>query len=437
MKFALLKIWAILLLLLSLTVSALGYAPQYADEARSVRLRWKTGVIPVSISSSLLRQNLNIKQGSDVSGAIERSLKAWETAANIEFQVTGSEKQTVSPAGKAGDGMSLITIAQTSENLILFGGEADEIAARTRIFFNSRGLITEADIVLNPYAQFSTDGSLGTFDLEATLIHEIGHLLGLEHSSIVGATMHAHQGKNGIYNLPNFNPRTLAEDDFSGIRALYGAKSSNENCCAELNGKLTLPNNKAAADFHVWAEEIETGRIAAGVLTDAEGKFLIEGLAEGNYRIFAQDFASRTFAAEELGKIEALKGKDLTVNKKLKLVENNFALQFAGFNGQISELTVPVNAGKSYTIYLAGKNLDAEKLVFGFNSPNLFVASHTITKHDYGTEMSVISLEVHVRENTPQGEYSIFAQSGNGTKSFLVGSLSVEEMENPWYSRNF
>lgn len=433
MKFKLRKFWIFWLLLLSFSASASAYTPQYADDAHSLRLRWKSGTIPIAISSSVFKQNLNIKTDSDVSGAIQRSLEAWESAANIKFQIVNSEKQTVSPAGKSGDGTSLITIAQTTENLILFGSEATEIAARTRIFFNSRGLITEADIVLNPYAQFSTDGSIGTFDLEATLTHEIGHLLGLEHSSIVGATMHAHQGKNGIYNLPNFNPRTLAEDDLAGIRAIYGVKSADEDCCASVSGKLSLPNNKSAVNFHTWVEESETGRVAAGVLTDAEGKYLIEGLTPGKYKIYAQGLD----AAEELGDIEAIKGKTLTFNKKLKSVEKPFALQFAGFNGQISELTVPVNAGKSYVIYLAGKNLDSEKLVFGFNSPNFSVSVNTIIGHDYGDDMSVISLEVRVLENTPPGEYSIFAQSGNGAKSFLVGNLSVEEMPNPWYSRNF
>ncbi len=159
------KVFLILASLLSFNLSATAYKVQYADEARNAPLRWKNAKIPIAISTSLLNQNPNIKAESDTEGAVRRSLETWEKAAQIKFEVTWTDLQTVSPAGNSGDGTSLITIGQTPENLSLFGGETDEISARTRIFFNRKGFINEADIVLNPYEQFSTDGTIGTFDL--------------------------------------------------------------------------------------------------------------------------------------------------------------------------------------------------------------------------------------------------------------------------------
>src|SRR3982751_1145793 len=118
--------------------------------------RWKAARIQVGISSSLLRDNSNITRGSDVEGAVRRSLATWENVANVEFLLVPTEKQNASPAGPAGDGGSVITSAGSAENAQLFTKESEQAAATTRIFYSGRGFITEADIVLNPYQQFST-----------------------------------------------------------------------------------------------------------------------------------------------------------------------------------------------------------------------------------------------------------------------------------------
>lgn len=414
-----------------------AYATQFTDEIQTSRLRWRTNLIPIAVSKSLTKPNPYIKPDTDVSGAVERSLASWEKAANIKFQITWTDKQTVSPAGKSGDGVSLITVAATPENLILFGGDGQSVSARTRIFFNGKGSITEADIVLNPYEQFSTDGTVGTFDLEATLTHEIGHLLGLEHTFVTGATMHSHTGKNGVYNLPDFGARTLAEDDVAGVRALYGANAADADCCGTLNGKLTTASGKTPVDLRVWAEESTSGRVAAGVLTNSDGSFQIGGLSAGRYKIYAQsgEKAVKFYSVEDLGEVEIIRGKSQSLNRKVSGgSRKDFDLQYIGFNGQISELAIPVNGGKSYIIYVGGKNLSAETTAVGFNSPYLQVTPKSLVNHDYGDDISVISFEVKVASGIPAGEYSFFLQKANEKSQFAVGSLTVEPFVNPWNS---
>jgi hypothetical protein len=261
-------------------------------------------------------QNPSIMPQSDVEGAVRRSLEAWEQASNIKFEIISTDKQTISPSGNFGDGVSLITIAQTPENLLLFGSETDEISAQTRTFYNRQGFISEADIVLNPYQQFSTDGSIGTYDLESTLTHEIGHLLGLDHSSVLGATMQARQGKNGVYNLSAFASRTLAEDDITGIRALYGAKTYGDSCCGTVVGRISQANGKAPKIYQVWGEDSGSGRIIGSVLTKPDGSFRFERLEAGNYRFYVQtDGKAEVAAGEELGDFEVVNGKTLTIIK--------------------------------------------------------------------------------------------------------------------------
>ena len=425
----------ILLLLMNFTYSSTAYTLQFTDETQNTRLRWSKNVIPIAFSSSLIK-NRNIKTESDVLGAVRRSLETWEKVADIEFQEVWSDDQAVSAAGKSGDGISLITIAQTPENLLLFGGDATETAARTRIFFNRRGAITEADIVLNPYSQFSTDGTIGMFDLEATLTHEIGHLLGLEHSAVVGATMYEHQGKNGVYSLPNISPRSLAEDDISGVRAIYGAKTPEENCCGTISGKISLSSGKIANDYQIWAEEAASGRVSAGVMAFA-GKFKIEGLRTGKYRIYAQEYSTNNNSAEKLGEFEVEKGKITLITERIVLKPKNFDFQFIGFNGQISQLAIPVNNKKSYQIYVAGKNLDIDRLAVKFNSPYFSVVPNSLARQDFGSEVSVFSFEVDVKENAQPGEYSFSLQSKNGAADFLIGGIVIEDTVNPWFKYNF
>jgi predicted Zn-dependent protease len=54
------------------------------------------------------------------------------------------------------------------------------------------------------------------FDIETVALHEIGHILGLQHSSVAGSVMFPTVSSN-------FTKRALTADDLGGIRALYPA----------------------------------------------------------------------------------------------------------------------------------------------------------------------------------------------------------------------
>jgi hypothetical protein len=59
---------------------------------------------------------------------------------------------------------------------------------------------------------WSLTGAGSTFDTETVALHEIGHLLGLDHSSVAGSVMFPSYG--GVR-------RSLTQDDIEGIRRLY------------------------------------------------------------------------------------------------------------------------------------------------------------------------------------------------------------------------
>ncbi|KAJ6877764.1 metalloendoproteinase 1-like [Populus alba x Populus x berolinensis] len=63
--------------------------------------------------------------------------------------------------------------------------------------------------------KWSANPAMDQFDLESVAVHEIGHLLGLDHSSDSNAVMYS--------GIPSgTKKRDLAQDDIDGIHALYG-----------------------------------------------------------------------------------------------------------------------------------------------------------------------------------------------------------------------
>ena len=406
----------------------------FAGDASLSELRWKAGTIRVSISASLLRESSNIKHDSDVAGAIKRSIDAWSRVAAIDIRQTISDKLSASAAGPAGDGVSLITIAQTPENVLLFAKDPEGAAATTRVFYNRRGRITEADIVLNPYQQFSTDGTLGTFDLESTLTHEIGHLLGLRHSEVLGSTMHANYGKNGVLGVHRFSSRTLSAEDIAAVRAIYGPRRTDSECCGRLDGRLSMPG-KQNRTIDVWIED-EGGRVHGSSRATSTGEFSFAGLNAGNYRLFAHEpaRAKNALPAQEIGAVVVAQDETTTVTAKTVSGAGDFEVNFLGANGQLSEMAVSLSPGRSHTVYLGGRNLDPKDLSVSFTSPDISLVPGTIRSLDYGEGISVIAFEIRVSPRAANGEYSIYAESRNGYRRAIIGGLSVDNFAYSWPS---
>ncbi len=430
----LVRIVLVFALIASQGFAALGDAIAGGPERSEPSFKWRTRSIPIAFSASLLRQSPNIKYGSDVIGVVLRSLRTWEAAAGIEFKETYTDKQNVSPQGIAGDGVSLITFAPTAENAILFAKNPEDVAATTRVFFDGRGRITEADIVLNPYQQFSTDGTFGTFDLQSTLTHEIGHLLGLAHSPMRGSSMHESFAKNGVFGLQGFSLRTLAESDRTTIRAKYGPAESDLDCCGSISAKLVRPDGRSASGADVWIEDAETGRIHAQATTNADGSLQVGGLDSGSYTLFSQrkSRARNSIPAQEIGNVTVEAGETAALTKRLISGPDDIDVKYIGFNGQISGSVIPVNAGKTYTIYLGGKNLSAKTSSISFSSPHLTVVPNSLTTHDFGDDFSVISFEMSSDSKTSVGEYSVFVDSPRGGRSVVVGGIAVRTFINPY-----
>ncbi|MBV9242678.1 MAG: matrixin family metalloprotease [Acidobacteria bacterium] len=383
-------------------------------------LRWRSPVIHIAVSTSLSSQNPSIKADSDVLSALKRSLDAWRTVTGLEFKIETTDRQNVSSAAAQGDGVSLITIAPTQENLQLFAQDPFGESARTRVFYNRRGAITEGDIVLNPLQQFSTDGTYGTFDLETTLSHEIGHLLGLKHSVVEGSIMAERIPRNGDFY---FGPRTPTEADVAAVRELYGVE--NDSCCGSVSGKLTV-QGKPAKGLTVWAEDAE-GRVAAQAEAAADGTYRIGGLPRAKYQIYWQRHDAGGTSTGELGSASIEDNSQVTLSKRISGDPNDVSLNFIGLDLSPGDAAITLKPGRQYTICFAGHGFPDGITSVAFSSKLITADLSSIAKQDFGEKLDASSLKITVDADIPAGVYTLYATRRDGSRSAIIGGVVVSK----------
>ncbi|MGH9883395.1 MAG: matrixin family metalloprotease, partial [Pyrinomonadaceae bacterium] len=449
--------------LLSFAIPVRPSIPDFADEGAPRSIRWHAKTIRIGVSSSLNSPGSAIKPGSDVIGAVRRALKQWSRVADIRFIDAATKVQSIS-AASGGDGINLITIAATVENLKIFN--AGNSPARTRVFYDTAtGEIDEADIALNPalYSewgipiQFSTDGTPGTYDLESTIAHEVGHLLGLDHSNLISSTMQACQAVNGVNSLPAFTQRTLSEADQTAVRSIYGlgkdAGAIEGRILNNVGGNALVPVTAA----HVWVENSSTGRIVASTVTDTAGGFHIEGVATGEYRVLTEflngpifgapvsagdagtNMGPRGFRSVEISQVRVASESTSTVNYVFVPPQNSLPRlnpRFLGANGDLSIVSLPASAGKKIKVYLAGDGLDqVPGSGISVTSPFFTVDAGSLTVDHFGSSIVVISFDVSIAPDAPFGDYSFKLQAHSGEVAYIPGGITLEPQKYSTLSR--
>lgn len=105
------------------------------------------------------------------------------------------------------------------------------VALTTITYRLDNGAILDTDVAFNAADfVFADDCRSGASDLRNTLTHEAGHMLGLDHSAVAGATMRPRTFP-GDCTL-----RDLAPDDVEGLCALYPTAAAPPDCAGPWHG---------------------------------------------------------------------------------------------------------------------------------------------------------------------------------------------------------
>ena len=427
--------------LLWAAVPAKGYTYQFTSS--SVQVRWTSTQINIALSNSLNSPPANIKPGSDVVGAARRALRRWSDAANLQFVESFTGVDSVNPSG-SGDGISLITVSASPTN-DSFTNQGGTRLGRTRVIFDAgTGAIRESDLALNPRVQFSTDGTSGTYDLESTFVHELGHLLGLDHSGVVGATMQPRQGQNFID--PAVTIRTLEDDDLAGIRSSYGAR--NAIPVGSIAGQVNY-----GAGANVWAENLYTGRVTGSSITKADGSYRIDQLPPSDYRVIVEYLDEPVVAREittstpysGIGSQPAFRstesqtnvsaGTTSILNLIVTLGEPSFNPRILGLNGALQGASAQLAPGRTYRFAVGGKGLANVPLTttgLSVTSPFMSIDPASFTREDpanYGIgepNYGIVSFNLNVADSAKYGDYTLRLRSDAGEIAFLSGALALD-----------
>jgi hypothetical protein len=137
---------------------------------------------------------------------------AFQTAAAAWHDQTGANIQLVYGGTTNGSSLTL-----NGKNEMFFRNDASSYIGETYWWYDGTGRLVDADMVLHEgYTYFAGSGCSNGIYIEDVAVHEFGHVLGLAHSGVAGATMEP--------SMPGYcdtTQLTLESDDISGIQSLY------------------------------------------------------------------------------------------------------------------------------------------------------------------------------------------------------------------------
>ncbi|HSP14098.1 MAG TPA: matrixin family metalloprotease [Thermoanaerobaculia bacterium] len=386
----------------------------YTIGSQAVPVSWPAAAFPIKyrVDSRLANALPN------ATAIIDRAFAIWAGVpdANLSFQSLG-----VADGLKPGnDGKNTISLTDD-----LF--ENQSVIAMTTNWYDGSGKVTEADI--------QVDGGMvnGNYNIQQALAHEVGHLLGLDHSAVLSSIMYPWVPRG------NETP-VLDSDDRIAIASIY-PKIDPTLMGGAMQGRVIGDKGGVFAAQVVALNE--KGEPVATALTSTTGDFTIQALPAGNYRLYAEPLDgpvdARNFAGVwrtatvtsfpthfcDSGTIQVESGKlygNLIVNTSGAPVQLNprwIGVTTPGndqFN--LSSNALYVRPGQSINIALAGEGITSGMTTFTVLNPGFKRTS------DFRYAGNYVYATFSIAPDAPAGSVVIIVDSGN-QEATLTGALRI------------
>jgi hypothetical protein len=377
----------------------------------STPLHWSNpaavGIVINSTGSS------DIADGSHET-ALRMAIQAWNDAEGSDFTlVENTDPAQQARTDWAADNIHLILYDETNESGFFGGGG---IVAVTPVWFFMNGQIVDADVLFNGAEfMFTTSGEPGRFDVGDVGAHELGHLVGLDHSGWAGATMYPYVDPGVVLQ------RSLSLDEIVGARDIFSGTP-----WGSITGTVRRASDGSpVVGAHVVARDAD-GRTAASVLSRSNGTFAIPGLAAGSYTVYADPLDAPVSAAE-LGTRTIETDFETTISGVTATVP-------AGGDFALGDLTVGadvvVNLGSNFDAYPL-RAIRGQTVLHTVRGSQLAVGC-TLTASDPDVVLSSVlwfgnsvTFQVTVPGAEPAGHVDLAVTTAGGELNILPGALEI------------
>ena len=350
---------------------------------------------------------------------IDRAFDAWTSVpdADVKFAARG----VVAAASRPSEGNVIISLADE-----LFKNQG--ALAMTTYTFDDNGHFTDADIQIDPWLL------QGDFNVDTALRHEVGHVLGLDHSAVLSAVMYPFVTTSDV-------PVAFDSDDRIAIALSY-PKYDPTLIGATLQGRILGDSGGIFAAQVVAVSS--RGEPVATALTNASGEFTIGGLPAGSYRLYTEPLDGPVDLTALQGTWRQAKTKSFPTvfyDGPPLQVENgkvygNLVVTTVGTvqlnprwigrcNGSdVNVTTSPVTAraGDTVTLAVAGEGFVSGMTQFEVLNPAFRRVS------DYSWGQNYVKATFAIEADAPEMSSVVLVRSGRETAT-LTGALRVQSLD--------